>query len=133
MKRQPTNERIYLQIMWLTRAWFPKCTNNTYNSTTRKPNLKKWAENLSSHFSKDIQMANRHMKRCATSLFIRKVQIKTTMRYHLIPVRMAIIKYRHQMVERAWRKRNPPILLVGMYWISWWSHCVEQYGSSSEN
>ena len=78
---------------------------------------KKWAEDLNRHLSKeDIQMANRHIKRCSKLLIIREMQIKTTTRYHLTQVRIAIIKkvYKQSMLERVWRKGNPPTLLVGM-------------------
>jgi hypothetical protein len=60
-------------------------------------------------------MAEKHLKKCSKSLVIGEIQIKMTLRFHLTPIRMAKIKTSgDKMLERMWRKKNTPPLLVGL-------------------
>ena len=117
MKRQPSEWEKIIANETTGKVLISKIYKQLIQLNTRKTNdpIKKWEKDLNRHFSKDLQLVNKHMKRCSTLLIIREMQIKTTMGYHLIPVRMVLIKvYKQQMLERVWRKGNPLALLVGM-------------------
>ena len=101
VKRQPSEWEKIIANETSDKGLISKICKQLIQLNARKINnsFKKWGKDLNRHFSKeDIQMANKHMKRCSTLLIIREMQIKTTMRYQLTQVTSDIIKkYTHNL------------------------------------
>ena len=133
IKRQPSEWEKIIANETTEKGFISRIYRQLIQLNIRKTNspIRKWAEDLSRHLSKeDKQMANKHMKRCSTSLIIREMHIKTT-RYHN---RMAIIKKKNLQTWNAGEgveKREPSCTVGGT--VSWYSHYEEQYGVSLKN
>ena len=117
LKRQPSEWEKIIANETTDKGLISKIYKQFKQLNIRKTNnpSQKWEKDPNRHFSKeDIQMANKHMKRCSTLLIIGEVKIKTTVRYHLTPVRMDIII--ESTNNKCWRGCGEKGMLLHCWW-----------------
>ena len=116
-KRQPTDwERIFTNSK-SDRGLISNIYKELKKIDPRKSNnhITKWSTELHKEFSTEkYQIAETHLKKCSTSLIIREMQVKTTLRFHLIPVRMAKIK--NSGDSRSWQRCGERGTLLHCWW-----------------